>query len=275
MLIVKERCLNQILEDIQQMDFISIDFEFIRRNSYKARPCLMQIGTKNETYLIDLLSDGISKETINKFFRNLNRVKTVQVFFAGFQDLEIIHHQTKNIPKNIIDLQLVAAQLLKEHNISLSKFANKYLKKEINKELQKSNWLKRPLTKAQITYAENDAKILQEIFLRMKEEISIKKMIGITKQEINKNTFIFNAKKHVPRFIKDKKEKKILIKLLNFREKIAKRYDIRRKFISVQTFIDLIKQKTTVQSLQKELKKYKLQQDFFANIKTILQQKEE
>ncbi len=275
MLICEERFLNQVLTDIKQAEVVSIDFEFIRKNSYKAKPCLMQIGTKKQIYLIDLLSNKISSKTIHKFFLSLNKVKTVQVFFAAFQDLEIIHYQTKNIPKNIIDLQLVATKLFQEHNISLNKLAKNYLAKEVNKEMQKSNWLKRPLTQKQIDYAEQDVEILQEIFTSMAEDISIKEMIRITKQEINKNTFVFNAKKHVPRFIKNKKERKILIKLLNFREQIAKKYDIRRKFVSVQTFIDLIRKKVTVQNLQEDLKRYKLQSDFFTNIKTILQQKEE
>ncbi len=275
MLIYEEGFLKQVLEDIKEVEFISIDFEFIRKNSYKSKPCLMQIGIGEKTYLIDLLSEAISKEAIDRFFRSLNKTKKVLVFFAGYQDLEIIHYQTKNIPKNIIDLQLVATNLLKEHNISLSKLANTYLNKELNKKMQRSNWLKRPLTKKQIAYAENDAKILQDIFVCMKEEISLKKMIGITKGEINKNTFIFDAKKHIPRFIKDKKEKKILIRLLNFREKSAQKYNIRRRFISVQTFIDLIKQKININELKTELQKYELKPEFFMNIKTILQQKEE
>ena len=52
--------LNSTIKVIQDEDFLAIDTEFIRETTYFSKLCLIQIATKNKSFIIDPLSNNIS-----------------------------------------------------------------------------------------------------------------------------------------------------------------------------------------------------------------------
>jgi ribonuclease D len=72
---------------------------------------------------------------------------------------------------NIIDLQVIFKERYKLQNQpGLGKICEIYFGKTLNKTETCSDWMKRPLRKAQVTYAAIDARILLLIQKKMKEK---------------------------------------------------------------------------------------------------------
>ena len=64
MIIDNFKDLNSIIKNIQDEDFLAIDTEFIRETTYFSKLCLIQIATKNISFIIDPLSNNINLEPL-------------------------------------------------------------------------------------------------------------------------------------------------------------------------------------------------------------------
>ena len=83
--------LNSIIKIIQDEDFLAIDTEFIRETTYFSKLCLIQIATKNISFIIDPLSNNI---TLEPLWEILNKKQIIKVMHSGRQDMEIFYNET-------------------------------------------------------------------------------------------------------------------------------------------------------------------------------------
>ena len=139
---------------------LAIDTEFIRENTYYPSLCLIQIAGSDFASAIDPLS-GIDLSIIWKLLENKNILK---VFHAARQDIEIFLNLTGKIPYPIYDTQIAAMFCGLGDQIGYEGLVNKFLGLSVNKELQFTNWLQRPLSKNQIDYAISDVTHLIKIY---------------------------------------------------------------------------------------------------------------
>src|SRR5690606_33814998 len=82
-------------------DFIAVDTEFMRENTYYPLLCLVQVGNEEEAAAIDPLAEGISLDPLLELLTNNEDV--LKVFHAGGQDVEIIYNLTGKTPHTIVD----------------------------------------------------------------------------------------------------------------------------------------------------------------------------
>jgi len=139
---------------------LAIDTEFIRENTYYPSLCLIQIAGSDFASAIDPLS-GVDLSIIWKLLENKNILK---VFHAARQDIEIFLNLTGKIPYPIYDTQISAMFCGLGDQIGYEGLVNKFLGLSVNKELQFTNWLQRPLSKNQIEYAISDVTHLIKIY---------------------------------------------------------------------------------------------------------------
>ena len=139
---------------------LAIDTEFIRENTYFPSLCLIQIAGSDFASAIDPLS-GVDLSIIWKLLENKNILK---VFHAARQDIEIFLNLTGKIPYPIYDTQIAAMFCGLGDQIGYEGLVNKFLGLSVNKELQFTNWLQRPLSKNQIEYAISDVTHLIKIY---------------------------------------------------------------------------------------------------------------
>jgi ribonuclease D len=139
---------------------LAIDTEFIRENTYYPSLCLIQIAGSDFAGAIDPLS-GVDLSIIWKLLENKNILK---VFHAARQDIEIFFNLTGEIPYPIYDTQIAAMFCGLGDQIGYEGLVNKFLGLSVNKELQFTNWLQRPLSKNQIDYAISDVTHLIKIY---------------------------------------------------------------------------------------------------------------
>ena len=161
--------LEKNLNLIENEECISIDTEFIRDNTYFSKLCLIQVASKNHSFIIDPLKEDIN---LNSFRKILKKDSIVKIFHSGRQDMEIFYHLFGELPKPIYDTQIAAMVCGFGDQVSYENLVNTLLNIRIDKSSRVSNWSFRPLTKKQIIYALSDVTHLVHIYEKLKDQIS-------------------------------------------------------------------------------------------------------
>ena len=161
--------LEKNLKLIENEEYISIDTEFIRDNTYFSKLCLIQVASKNHSFIIDPLKEDVKLDSLRKI---LNKDTIIKIFHSGRQDMEIFYHLFGELPKPIYDTQIAAMVCGFGDQVSYENLVNTLLNIRIDKSSRVSNWSFRPLTEKQIIYALSDVTHLVRIYEKLKNQIS-------------------------------------------------------------------------------------------------------
>lgn len=168
-LITKTADLAALCDRLAQSDFVCVDTEFMRENTYYPLLCLIQIGNEEEAAAIDPLADGLDlKPLLDLMCENEDVLK---VFHAGGQDVEIIYNLTGKTPQPIFDTQVAMMAISQSEQIGYANLVESWLGKTIDKGARFTDWSRRPLTERQIEYAIGDVTYLAKIFPRILKKL--------------------------------------------------------------------------------------------------------
>lgn len=152
--------LDEAIACWQGRDWLTIDTEFLRIDTYRPKLCLIQIGDGRDAWVIDT----VAIIDLSALFARLNEAGTVKVFHAASQDLEIFAQLTGRCPSPIFDTQLAAAMLGKGDQLGYAGLIGQELGIVIDKSLSRTDWSRRPLTAPEIAYAAADVTHLATIY---------------------------------------------------------------------------------------------------------------
>ena len=150
-----------------KLDAIALDTEFIRTDTFYPKPGLIQLGTGEEVFLIDPLTI----DHWQPFSELLSSKQTVKVLHACSEDIEVFHILTGSKPVAMFDTQLAAAYAGLGHSLGYQNLLKTLLDIDLPKDATRSNWLQRPLTDVQISYAALDVVHLLEIYNLLKQRL--------------------------------------------------------------------------------------------------------
>lgn len=168
-LIEDSKSLAELCARLSTADFVTVDTEFMRENSYWPELCLIQIADDKEAAAIDPMAPGIDlKPLLDLMTENEDVLK---VFHAGGQDLEIIYNLTGKTPHPLFDTQIAAMALGQGEQVGYSNLVESYLGVTVDKGARFTDWSRRPLDARQIDYAITDVTHLSTIFPRMLEKL--------------------------------------------------------------------------------------------------------
>ena len=168
-LITKTSDLAELCERLAQGEFVCVDTEFMRENTYYPLLCLIQVGNEEEAAAIDPLADGLDLAPLLELMCNNEDV--LKVFHAGGQDVEIIYNLTGRTPHPIFDTQIAMMAISQSEQIGYANLVESWLGKTIDKGARFTDWSRRPLTERQIEYAIGDVTYLAKIFPRMLKKL--------------------------------------------------------------------------------------------------------
>ena len=161
--------LTALVSRMNAHDFVAVDTEFMRENTYWPDLCLLQVATVDEAAAIDPKADGIDLSPMLDLLVGNHDV--LKVFHAGGQDLEIIHNLTKQVPNPLFDTQIAAMALGYGEQVGYSNLVESVLGHTLDKGARFTDWSRRPLDKRQIDYAIADVTHLADIFPRMVKKL--------------------------------------------------------------------------------------------------------
>lgn len=148
--------------------FVTVDTEFLRETTYYPKLCLIQLASPDEAVLIDPLAPEID---LAPFFALMTDEAVVKVFHAARQDLEIVWLLGRVLPVPLFDTQVAAMVCGYGDSVGYEQLANDLAKARIDKSSRFTDWSRRPLTEAQLSYAESDVTHLRQIYLGLKADL--------------------------------------------------------------------------------------------------------
>lgn len=167
-----ETALYQLIDEIDSVDVVALDTEFIKRSTFYPILALVQVNTGKAIYLVDA-----PKLDLLEFWQALSEVPTM-VWYACGEDLGIFYLLSGLPPlNNVFDVQIAIAYLTGNLHIGYSHTVSEVLGITLDKGESQSNWLARPLTHEQTVYAQNDVRYLLTLYHAVKDALNAKNIL--------------------------------------------------------------------------------------------------
>lgn len=172
-LITKTEELALFCEAAKSAPYVTVDTEFLRERTYWSKLCLVQLAIPpakgGDAVLVDPLAEGLSLDPLYDLFRHK---ETVKVFHAARQDLEIFFVEGNVFPEPLFDTQVAAMVCGFGEQVGYETLVRKIAKESLDKTSRFTDWSRRPLSEAQLTYALADVTHLRVIYEALADQIA-------------------------------------------------------------------------------------------------------
>lgn len=156
-------------ERLARHPFITVDTEFLRETTFWPKLCVVQLASLDEAVVVDALAEGLD---LAPFFELMANEQVLKVFHAARQDIEIVWHLAGIVPHPVFDTQVAAMVLGHGDSISYDQLVQRLTGHVLDKSLRFTDWSRRPLSTAQITYAEADVTHLRDVFVKLDADLA-------------------------------------------------------------------------------------------------------
>ncbi|WP_457092694.1 ribonuclease D [Microvirga sp. P5_D2] len=214
--------------------FVTVDTEFLRETTYYPKLCLIQMAGPNpaDAYLIDPLAEGMSLEPFMALMADPNVVK---VFHSARQDLEIVWNLGGIVPAPLFDSQVAAMVCGYGDSVSYEQLVNDLAKAKIDKSSRFTDWSRRPLSDAQLTYAISDVTHLVSVYQSLMDQLQKNGRLDWLAEEMSiltsPETYQAdpdNAWRRLAGRLRKPKEIAVLMEVAAWREREAQNRDVPR-----------------------------------------------
>ncbi|HEY6451081.1 MAG TPA: ribonuclease D [Steroidobacteraceae bacterium] len=158
--------LAQLCERLGTAEAIGLDTEFMRERTYFAQLCLLQLSVADYACCVDTLA-----------LRNLNPIRAAmaaaqvpKVLHAARQDLEVLAPVTGPVI-GLFDTQVAAALIGMPAQVGYGELVQRVLSTTLHKSETRTDWSRRPLTRAQLAYALDDVRYLLPLRDRLRQRL--------------------------------------------------------------------------------------------------------
>jgi ribonuclease D len=252
---VKNRSeLTPLIEIINQAKIIAIDTEFDREKTYYPILSLIQIAVKQKDEINYFIIDALEIQDLSEFVKIIFDKKIKKIFHSSIQDLQIFaksiyqpnQKEISNLASSLIDTQIMANLCGIGFNVGYGFLVENFFDKKIDKSLQRSKWLARPLDQDHLNYAILDVVYLHEIFERLNQILIDKQRANWYQEEVEffVNAIFSEDKKSIYNkfnLSKMNQQQVFLLKnLINWREQKAKEINIPRQHFIKDCLIENI-----------------------------------
>jgi ribonuclease D len=148
---------------LELQSFIGVDTEFLRERTFFPKLCLLQLAAGGDIWCVDTLRGG----GLESLVPALTAPHTRKVIHAARQDLEAFYLTTKRVISPVFDTQIAAGCIGLKPQVGYAELVKTLLDVTIPKGQTRTDWSKRPLTRAQLDYAADDVLYLGEIATRL------------------------------------------------------------------------------------------------------------
>ena len=247
--------LAEVCARMARHPFVTVDTEFLRETTYYPLLCVAQMATEDEAVVIDALAPGID---LGPLFALMTNEAVVKVFHAARQDIEIVWNMAKKIPHPIFDTQVAAMVLGYGDSISYDALVQRITGDQLDKSHRFTDWTRRPLSDAQISYALSDVTHLRAVYLKLDEDLHKRDRANWVSAEMNvltsPDTYRADPERAWERLktrVRKPKELAVLMEIAAWREREAQARDVpRSRVLKDDTVGDIaVQAPTTIERL--------------------------
>lgn len=213
--------------ELQAQPVIAVDLEADSMHNYQEKVCLLQFSTAEKTVLIDPLAGA-----------ELTPLKTVladpavrKIFHAADYDIRCLARDFDIEIDGLFDT-MISCQFLGEEKFGLADVLRKYFGVELDKQYQRADWSRRPLSEGMIRYAAEDTGHLQRLVALLEPQLLEKGRLEWVQEEFALLEKVRFAVHDGPQFLRFKgagmlepRQLAILENLLQWRDAEARRRD--------------------------------------------------
>jgi ribonuclease D len=155
---------------------IAFDTEFVSERRYRPALALIQVGAREgEKGFIETIIDPLRLD-ITPFLELIADPAVTKVLHSGSQDLQILWERFDCAAHNVFDTQIAAAFLGFGYQIGYAELAKRVGgAPQLSKDLQFSDWMARPLSRAQMDYALSDIRYLPAMHEYLRDELAARR----------------------------------------------------------------------------------------------------
>src|SRR5438874_8090623 len=161
--------------------FVAIDTEFMRERTYWPILCVVQVAGPEEAVAIDALAEGIDLKPLLALMAD---ARTLKVFHAARQDLEIFFQLSGEVPHPIFDTQVAGMVCGFGDAASYETLVKRLAGASLDKASRFTDWAHRPLTERQIEYALADVVHLRTVYDRLQHLLAENGRAGWFEEEM-------------------------------------------------------------------------------------------
>ncbi len=158
--------LAELCAELRREDWLALDTEFLREQSYRPRLCLLQVANSHVIACIDPLALDIEP-----LLDVLYEPGITKVLHAAGQDLEIFTTLRGAPPTTIFDTQIAATVLGQGEQVGYGALVQTVLGLQLEKTQARTDWCRRPLNEEQLNYAADDVRHLREVYHAQRRQL--------------------------------------------------------------------------------------------------------
>ena len=158
--------LAELAGQLESLQGIGLDTEFLRERTYRAELCLLQLSAPSDAVCVDPLA----LQDLTPLAHALTATGTVKVMHASRQDLEVLFPAV-GLVRPVFDTQIAASLTGLPAQIGYADLVRRLLDKDLAKSHTRTDWSRRPLSPEQIDYALDDVRYLLPLRSQLEEQL--------------------------------------------------------------------------------------------------------
>lgn len=258
-IITSSNDLTSACQRLSTHEFVSVDTEFMREQTFWPQLCLIQIASADEAMIIDPMAKGLD---LKPFWSLMANTGVVKVFHAARQDIEIVFAKTGLVPQPVFDTQVAAMVCGFGESISYVNLVKKVTGADLDKSSRFTDWSRRPLSEKQLSYALADVTHLRDVYRHLKTEIDgaqrsqwLNEEMGILTDPKTYKQHPENAWQRLKLRVKNRRSLAVLMELAAWREQMAQAQDVpRSRVLRDEALYDIANQAPTSTEQMSELR---------------------
>jgi len=162
-LITTSSQLAALVERLAGHSHVAFDTEFVSEHTYRSQLCLIQVAAPDTLAVIDTLK----VPELDPFWRLLTEPGRTTVVHAGREEMGFILHAIKARPSSLFDVQVASGLVDHDYPAGYASIVRRFLNLPTNKGETRTDWRQRPLTPAQLEYAIDDVRHLEQLWRKL------------------------------------------------------------------------------------------------------------
>ncbi|MDX2307597.1 MAG: ribonuclease D [Hyphomicrobium sp.] len=236
--------------DLANQDFVTVDTEFMREQTFWPELCLIQIAADGQEAIVDPMAGRID---LGPFYELMANDRVTKVFHAARQDIEIIYSGARLVPNPIFDTQVAASVCGFGDSVSYVNLVREITGQDLDKSSRFTDWSRRPLSEKQLVYALGDVTHLRDVYRHLKSELEKFNRESWLDEEMaelkNPSTYLTHpedAWKRLKMRVRNRKSFAVLIELAAWRERVAQSSNVpRNRVLRDEALYDIANQMPT------------------------------
>ncbi|MFM9059663.1 MAG: ribonuclease D [Planctomycetaceae bacterium] len=159
-IVADETRLRDLVDRLATQPHVAFDTEFVSEHTYRSQLCLVQVAAPGVLAVIDTLA----VPDLGPFWRLLAEPGRTTIVHAGREEMGFILQGIQDRPSNLFEVQVAAGLVDHDYPAGYAAVVRRFLGLPTNKGETRTDWRKRPLSDAQLAYAVDDVRHLEELW---------------------------------------------------------------------------------------------------------------